>query len=336
MPQEGRDQMRKVLMFAVPLFAVASFGIADAARNSASVRTAVCDLTTSKTTPYKRVVATTAKALKAYTAKAADIIPATKACPKTLLTATSGGVAYTTTMVGVTEMPTLGDADGTGTVTVRLRAGQGQVCTTMTVANITTPTASHIHKGDANSSGPVVVPLKTPGLSGATGGCVTAARSVVTDILANHGNYYVNVHTADFPDGAIRGSLSGAVPYILTAAPMTGAAEKPTGTSGDSDGTGVGMFILRPDTGQLCYTLSSANIILPATASHIHRGDGTASGPVIIPFTAPAANGQSSACVTVDAGLLKEIIGNPGGFYANIHTTDFPAGAIRAPLTVLR
>jgi hypothetical protein len=33
---------------------------------------------------------------------------------------------------------------------------------------------------------------------------------------------------------------------------------------------------------------------------------------------------------------LREIIGNPGGFYANIHTSDFPGGAVRAALVVLR
>jgi len=96
------------------------------------------------------------------------------------------------------------------------------------------------------------------------------------------------------------------------------------------------MFVLRPDQGQLCYTLTAQQVILPTVASHIHRGDSTVAGPVIIPFTAPAANGTSEGCVTVDAGLLKEIMGNPGGFYANVHTSDFPGGAIRAPLEPLR
>jgi hypothetical protein len=98
----------------------------------------------------------------------------------------------------------------------------------------------------------------------------------------------------------------------------------------------MGEFILRPDKGQLCYTLAAGNIVLPATASHIHRGDATVAGPVIIPFTAPGQNGQAEGCVTVDGGLLKDIIANPGGFYANIHTTDFPGGAVRAPLEVQR
>lgn len=325
--------MRRLLIWIVPVFVLGSFGLADAARNTSFVKTAVCDLTNSKTTPYKRVVATTAAALRSYTKKPDDIVPAPRTCPKTLLTATSGGVELTGQMVGVTEMPALGDPDGTGTASIRLRQGQGRVCVTFTTKNIGAPTAAHIHKGTADDSGPVVVPLPTPGASGSGSGCAVAARAIVSDILANRASYYVNVHTGDFPDGAIRAQLNGPVPFVLQAV-MSGANEKPN--AGDTDGTGLGEFILRPDKSQLCYTLAAANIILPASASHIHRGDATVAGPVIIPFTAPNANGTSSACVSVDPGLLREIIGNPGGFYANIHTSDFPGGAVRAALAVLR
>jgi hypothetical protein len=31
---------------------------------------------------------------------------------------------------------------------------------------------------------------------------------VVKDIVANPGNYYLNVHNAEFPPGAVRGQLS--------------------------------------------------------------------------------------------------------------------------------
>lgn len=323
--------MRKLFMWVVPLLVVGSFGVADAARNTPFAKTAVCDLTKSKTAPYKRVVATTAAALRSYNAKPDDIVPAPRSCPKTLLTATTGGVGINATMVGVTEMPTLGDPDGTGTAAIRLRQGQGRVCVAFTLKNLGQPTGAHIHKGTSDDSGPVVVPLPTPSASGSSG-CVTASRAVVNDILVNRANYYVNVHTSEFPDGAIRSQLNGPVNFVLQAV-MSGANEKPT--AGDSDGSGLGEFILRPDKSQLCYTLAASNIILPASASHIHRGDSTVAGPVIIPFTAPNANGTSSACVTVDPGLLREIIGNPGGFYANIHTSDFPGGAVRAPLSVL-
>ena len=69
--------------------------------------------------------------------------------------------------------------------------------------------AAHIHTGAAGSSGAVVVPLGTPDGSGKSSGCLPAARSVVASILNAPDSFYVNVHTAAFPGGAIRGQLTG-------------------------------------------------------------------------------------------------------------------------------
>ena len=68
---------------------------------------------------------------------------------------------------------------------------------------------------------------------------------------------------------------------------MLGANEKPN--AGDPDGTGTSAFLIDLDKNRLCYTLQAANIPLPATAAHIHRGDASISGPVVIPFTQPGA-----------------------------------------------
>jgi hypothetical protein len=44
-------------------------------------------------------------------------------------------------------------------------------------------------------------------LAGASSDCVRVDRSIARAILANPNRYYVNVHTAGLPDGAIRGQL---------------------------------------------------------------------------------------------------------------------------------
>ena len=82
----------------------------------------------------------------------------------------------------------------------------------------------------------------------------------------------------------------------------------------------------------VCYRLHAESITLPATAAHIHRGGATASGPVVVPFTAPAASGNSDGCVASTPALIDEIIGNPANFYVNVHTTEHPGGAMRAQL----
>jgi hypothetical protein len=46
----------------------------------------------------------------------------------------------------------------------------------------------------------------------------------------------------------------------------------------------------------------------------------------------PDASGVSRGCATATAALINEILGAPANFYFNVHTTDKPAGALRAQL----
>ena len=109
---------------------------------------------------------------------------------------------------------------------------------------------------------------------------------------------------------------------------MTGAAERPG--PGDPDGSGTASFRINPGQGQLCYTLTVANID-PATAAHVHRAPPTDPGPVVVPLAAPTS-GQSEGCVDIGKPLAQEIVRNPGAFYVNVHNAAFGPGAIRGQL----
>lgn len=107
-----------------------------------------------------------------------------------------------------------GDPDGGGTSTVTSKEA-GQVCYNITVTNIEAPTAAHIHKGRAGEAGEVVVDLKPRFSAGAESdatGCVQAEDSLIDDIFANPADYYLNVHTKQHPDGAVRGNLNVQTP----------------------------------------------------------------------------------------------------------------------------
>lgn len=87
------------------------------------------------------------------------------------------------------------------------------LCYVLTVSKIGTAAAAHIHEGPAGSNGPVVVNLAAPA-DGNAADCLTegeagkfAEGQTVQEILQNPENYYVNVHTADYPNGAVRGQL---------------------------------------------------------------------------------------------------------------------------------
>ena len=100
-----------------------------------------------------------------------------------------------------------GDTKGSGTAQVTLDPDKGEVCYDLTVKDIQEATAAHIHEGAAGKDGPVKVPFDAP-KAGSTKGCKTADAAVIKDIMQNPANYYVNVHNAAYPKGAIRGQLS--------------------------------------------------------------------------------------------------------------------------------
>lgn len=103
---------------------------------------------------------------------------------------------------------------------------------------------------------------------------------------------------------------------------------------GDEDGTGTAAVTFDMTNGQVCYTISVQNIALPAAAGHIHRGAAGESGPVVVPFDqVPDESGNAASCVLVDSALLQEIAANPAGFYVNIHTSEFPDGAVRGQVS---
>jgi hypothetical protein len=107
-------------------------------------------------------------------------------------------------LVGGVEVPK-GSPAGHGIVNVTLSASKGTVCWTFEgVTGIDKPTAAHIHKAPPGKAGPVVVPF---GGTYKAKGCQTAAKSLINAIESAPNSYYVNVHTAKYPAGAIRGQL---------------------------------------------------------------------------------------------------------------------------------
>ena len=109
-------------------------------------------------------------------------------------------------LTGAAEVPGPGDTDGSGTAELRINAGQGQVCYTLNVANIDAATAAHIHRGAPDAAGPVVVNFDPPA-DGSSEGCASVERSLAQELIRTPAGFYVNVHNAAFPSGAVRGQL---------------------------------------------------------------------------------------------------------------------------------
>ena len=130
-----------------------------------------------------------------------------------------GGRRFAFTMDGNQECNTsgvcdVGDQDGSGTASVVINLGQRRICYELTVRDITLPTAAaHIHVAPAGSApaGNVVQGLIAPDADGTSSACIeNVSRELLRAILTNPTNYYINVHTSDFPGGAVRGQFSRA------------------------------------------------------------------------------------------------------------------------------
>lgn len=110
-------------------------------------------------------------------------------------------------LTGAKEVPGPGDPNGFGHARVHLYPQDGKACVRLHVFNIEPATAAHIHEGDANEAGPVVITLPTPNAQGVAQGCVSADSNLLREIKDDPSEYYVNVHNTPYPNGAVRGQL---------------------------------------------------------------------------------------------------------------------------------
>lgn len=96
-----------------------------------------------------------------------------------------------------------GDPDGTGTAAVVIDPVTGAISWNFTTANVDTPTLAHIHNAVAGVNGGVVFDFAAR-LSGS--GVMSLA--LASSIISNPSAFYINIHTAAHPSGAVRGQLA--------------------------------------------------------------------------------------------------------------------------------
>jgi hypothetical protein len=113
---------------------------------------------------------------------------------------------YTAELTGKAEVHP-GDPDGSGTAEISFADELSRVCWDLNDLRGLGPiTGAHIHRGAAGVDGPVVLALQQAS-EGGWRGCSSETGWVQQAFDEGLSNYYVNVHTAEFPAGAIRGQL---------------------------------------------------------------------------------------------------------------------------------
>jgi CHRD domain len=111
-------------------------------------------------------------------------------------------VTFLATLNGTQEAPP-NASTFTGAATLTFNTTT-KIFTVTVTHNVPAPTNGHIHIGAVGVSGPVVFPFATfASPISYTSAALTATQEA--DLNANL--YYVNIHTAAFPGGEIRGQL---------------------------------------------------------------------------------------------------------------------------------
>lgn len=125
------------------------------------------------------------------------------------VSAKSSKITLHATLSGKNEVGSKAPRAGSGSATITITMSTGKLCYSLKVSGFRLPaTAAHIHSGRAGKNGPVSVPFASaPGSNGRSVGCTTVKAPMLKGIAAHPTSYYVNVHSAAYPAGAVRGQL---------------------------------------------------------------------------------------------------------------------------------
>ncbi|MFF4506336.1 CHRD domain-containing protein [Streptomyces sp. NPDC001401] len=144
------------------------------------------------------------------------------------------------------------------------------------------------------------------------------------------------IAAAVIPAHATGGTASGGTGGTLLATSLRGANEVPVAGGpavGDQDGAALEFIKVQDDKVSVAVTWRGTG---KPTMLHIHQGAKGTNGGVKVDFTDLLKNSKRhsvTGTVTVkDAALLAALKSDPGSFYANLHTTEFPGGAVRGQL----
>ncbi|MFC8431412.1 CHRD domain-containing protein [Streptomyces sp. NPDC057253] len=131
-------------------------------------------------------------------------------------------------------------------------------------------------------------------------------------------------------------AASGGKGGTLLAASLRGANEVPVAGGpavGDKDGAALEFIKVKGD--KVSVAVKWAGVARP-TALHIHEGARGVNGGIKVDFTDLLKSSRRHTVTgTVKVGdkaLLARLKADPNAFYANLHTAEFPGGAVRGQL----
>ena len=221
------------------------------------------------------------------------------------------------TIDGTQEVPASGSA-AIGAMVGNYNDVTNILTYTISYAGLGTVTAMHFHGNAAAGSNTGVKATITVAASPISSN-LTVAEADEAAMLA--GMWYINIHTAAFGGGEIRGQMAAApITHILSA--VINEAQEVPASGSSATGSMIGTY--NTSTNVLSYIISYSG--LTPTAMHFH-GNAAAGASAGVKATITVVPSPISGTIMVAEADEAAVLG--GMWYINIHTSAFPGGEIR-------
>jgi len=186
-------------------------------------------------------------------------------------------------------------------------------------------TGIHIHEARAGDNGPVVVNL-TPFLDDNSLSTEIRFSSdfSLSDLIS--GAYYLNVHTAQNPDGEVRGQFALETDQLYGGV-LSGDNEVPAIST---DARGYVSAVLSSSGAEITLSAEFEGLSSPIIGAHLHEGSLGLNGPVVLDLSSFVSLESSISASLDPSGILESL--RAGEIYINIHTVLNPDGELRAQL----
>ena len=239
----------------------------------------------------------------------------------------SDAMFFGTVMRGSNEVPSKmqpagGDKDGSGTSLVRIQGNQVSYAFTWT--GIGAPTEGHIHQGPAGVNGAVKIPFfgtKLPdGRTSVVGTVTVDDANLLANIKSHPEQFYVNLHTADFPDGAVRGQLH-AMPVQLNLQKAINQDQNHPVVEGDQ----IYSCTRQDSDGSFKFTPVNVDTVLTGGIQHTYVKPGPGGSPQWIAPDNSAVTGKAVDTIYNGANNIPELVlaatqsGAPDGQLSSTH-----------------
>jgi hypothetical protein len=103
------------------------------------------------------------------------------------------------------------DADGWGRAKISINTTTNQLCTDLEVRSIGSVTSVNVYRGGAGAQGEPISRIERPD-DNDSWDCKPIGDALAREIESNPSDFYVEVRTEEFPNGAIRGQLAPGTP----------------------------------------------------------------------------------------------------------------------------